>query len=85
MLIAVAAGFLIQFFLIAPKPDYVSTWAEFKRSEWTDPRAFEIANTLDSGFTHFIIAPFVALIFGGGASLLARFALPGTAPVSAPR
>jgi len=31
MLIAVAAGFLIQFFLVPPRPDYVSTWSEFKR------------------------------------------------------
>jgi hypothetical protein len=80
MLIAVAAGFLIQFFLVAPRPEYVSTWSEFKRSGWTDPRAFEVANTLDSGFTHLIIAPVIALIFGGVASLLARFTLSRTAP-----
>ncbi|MCU1253240.1 MAG: hypothetical protein JWQ49_6269 [Edaphobacter sp.] len=79
MLIAVAAGFLIQFFLVPPKPEYVSTWSEFKRSGWTDPRAFEVANTLDSGFTHLIIAPVNALAFGGVASLLARFTLSRTA------
>jgi hypothetical protein len=84
MLIAVAAGFLIQFFLVPPKSEYVSTWSEFKRSGWTDPHAFEVANTLDSGFTHLIIAPVVALIFGGVASLLARFTLSRTAPVIAP-
>jgi hypothetical protein len=80
MLIAVAAGFLIQFFLVPPRPEYVSTWSEFKRSGWTDPHAFEVANTLDSGFTHLIIAPVVALVFGGVASLLARFTLSRTAP-----
>ena len=84
MLIAVAAGFLIQFFVVPPKPEYVSTWSEFKRTGWTDPHAFEIANTLDSGFTHLIIAPVVALLFGGVASLLARFTLSRTVPDVAP-
>jgi hypothetical protein len=84
MLMAVTAGFLIQFFLVPPKPEYVSTWSEFKRSGWTDPHAFGVANTLDSGFTHLIIAPVVALVFGGFASLLARLTLSRTASVVAP-
>ena len=82
MLIAVAAGFFIQFFLAPPRPEYVSRWSEFKRSGWTDPHAFGIANTLDSGFTHLIIAPVVALVLGGVASLLARLALSRTPPVA---
>ena len=57
MLIAVTAGFMVQFFVAPPEPAYVSTWAEFKRSGWTDARAFGMANTLDSGFTHLVIAP----------------------------
>ena len=73
MLIAVAAGFVIQFFAAKPEPAYISTWAEFKRSGWTDARAFGLANTLDSAFTHLVVAPGVALIFGGVASFLARF------------
>ena len=72
MLVAVAIGFVIQFFFAPPDPEYVSTWAEFKRSGWTDPRAFGLANTLDSGFTHLVIAPVVALVFGGVASFIAR-------------
>jgi hypothetical protein len=44
MLIAVAAGFLIQFFLVPPRPEYVSTWSEFKRSGWTDPHAFDLGS-----------------------------------------
>jgi hypothetical protein len=51
MIIAVATGFAVQFFLAPPDPAGVSTWAEFKRSGWTDPRAFGLANTLESGFT----------------------------------
>jgi hypothetical protein len=34
-------------------------------------RAFGVPNTLDSGFTHLVAAPIVALFFGGIASLLA--------------
>ena len=80
MLIAVAAGFIVQFILAPPEPAYVSTWAEFKRSGWTDALAFRVANTLDSGFTHLVIAPIVALFFSGLASLLAQFAFSKTAP-----
>lgn len=72
MLIGVTAGFAIQLFVVPPDPAYVATWPEFKRSGWTDARAFGLANTLDSGFTHLVLAPFVALIFGGIASLIAR-------------
>ncbi len=64
-------GFVIQFFVAPPEPGYISTWAEFKRSGWTDPSAFGVANTLDSGFTHLVIAPVVALVLGGVASLIA--------------
>jgi hypothetical protein len=73
MLVAVTPGFVIQFFASRPEPAYISTWAEFKRSGWTDARAFGLANTLDSGFTHLVIAPIVALVFGGVASFLAQF------------
>src|ERR1700738_965218 len=74
MLIGVAAGFVIEFFGARPDPAYVATWGEFKRSGWTDARAFGLANTLDSGFTHLVIAPIVALVVGGLGSLLARIA-----------
>jgi hypothetical protein len=68
MLIGVAAGFVLQFFLAPLPPAYISTWGEFARSGWTDARAFGLANTLDSAFTHLVIAPIVALVFGGIAS-----------------
>ena len=77
MLIAVAAGFVLEFFILPPATAVVSTWAEFKRSGWTDAHAFGLANTLDSAFTHLLIAPIVALIFGGAGSLLARLLPPG--------
>ena len=65
MLIAVAAGFLIEFSLHPPAPDSVQSWAEYKRRGWTDPHAFAIANTLESAMTHLVVAPVVALVFAG--------------------
>jgi hypothetical protein len=72
MLAAVTAGFLIELLLAPPAPAYVSSWAEFQRSGWSDARAFGIANTFDSGFTHLLAAPVVATVLGSIASLLAR-------------
>ena len=72
MLAAVAAGFLIELLLAPPAPAYVSTWAEFQRSGWTDARAFGIANTFDSGFTHLVAAPVFASVLGTVASFLVR-------------
>jgi len=69
MLFGVAGGFLMELFLAPPPPATVATWAEFKRSAWSDPHAFAIANTLDSGFTHLLLAPVIATIVGGLASL----------------
>jgi hypothetical protein len=81
MLIAVTFGFVVEFFLAPPESTYVSTWAEFKRSGWTDAGAFAVANTLDSGFTHLVIAPIVALFFGGLGSLIGQ-SLSKTARIS---
>jgi hypothetical protein len=72
MLIAVTAGFVIQLFAARPEPAYIATWDEFKRSGWTDARAFGLANILDSAFNHLIFAPIVALFVGGVASLFAH-------------
>jgi hypothetical protein len=86
MLIAVCAGFLIEFFAAKPAPAYVATWGEFTRSGWTDPRAFAIANTMDSAFTHLLAAPPVALVLGGLASLLAQLTASKEIPTTpAPR
>jgi hypothetical protein len=76
MLIAVTIGFIIEFFIAPPDPAAVSMWAEYRRSGWTDAHAFGLANTLDSAFTHLIIAPIVAMVFGGIGSLLAGFVRP---------
>ena len=83
MLIAVAGGFVIELLVAPSNAALISTWAEFKRSGWTDPYAFGLANALDSGFTHLLIAPVVALVFGGVASLLTRILSAKALPASA--
>lgn len=72
MLVVVLFGFLLEFYLATPKPEYVATWGEFKRSGWTDIHAFTIANTLDSAQSHLIAGPIIGAIFGGLAGLLTR-------------
>ena len=72
MLVAVAGGFLLELFLFPPQTKGVSTWPEFRRSGWTDARAFALANTLDSGFTHLTAAPVVGAMVGSIGSGLAR-------------
>jgi hypothetical protein len=62
--VAVAAGVLLELFLHPPPPAYVGTWAEYTRSGWTSPRAFAVANTFDSVFSHLLLSPIVALVFG---------------------
>jgi hypothetical protein len=69
MLFGVAGGFLVEFVIAPPSPAAVANWAEFQRSGWTDSHAFAIANTLDSGFTHLLLAPLIAAIVGGLVSL----------------
>jgi hypothetical protein len=64
MLMGVAGGVLLEMFVAPTSPAIVATWHEFKRSAWTDPAAFQIANTLDSAFGHLLLAPVVAMIFG---------------------
>jgi hypothetical protein len=79
MTVTVAAGFALEFFLSPVSLESVLSWPEFKRSGWTDVRAFSIANTLDSAVSHLLIGPVLATIVGSVASLLGR------APRSSPR
>jgi hypothetical protein len=75
MSMVVLFGFIVELYLAVPRPEYVATWGEFKRSGWTDIRAFTIANTLDSAFSHLFMGPVLGAMLGSGASLIARFQL----------
>ena len=59
-------------YIAPPRPELVSTWAEFKRSRWMDAQAFGIANTLDSAFTHLLWGPAVALVVGSLGAWIGR-------------
>ena len=75
MVIGVVTGFAMELYISPPRPDYIETWAEFKRSGWLEARAFGIANTLDSGFTHLWMGPVIALVVGAvGAGIGRRLA-----------
>jgi hypothetical protein len=76
MSILVTFGFALEFYLVTPKPEYVATWGEFKRSGWPDVRAFTIATSLDSALSHLIAGPIVGAIFGGIASAVRRIRRP---------
>jgi len=69
MTLVVAAGFLSEFFLAPPNSAEVAEWAEYLRSAWNDPRAFALANTMESGMSHLILGPVVGAVCGvaGGA------------------
>ncbi len=62
-LMAVTFG-LVLLAVNIPPSEYVATWSEFRQSGWTDARAFAIANSLDAVFSHLIVAPIVAIVFG---------------------
>jgi len=64
MVIVVTVGFAMELFIFPPSPGYIESWAEFQRSGWMDARAFGIANTLNSGFTHLWMGPLIALVAG---------------------
>ena len=72
MLLGVAAGIWLELLIVPTNPVTVASWQEFKRSAWTDPVAFQIANTLDSAFDHLLLAPLVATISGAMGSALGR-------------
>jgi hypothetical protein len=57
-------GFVLEFYLAVPKPENVVTWGEFKRSGWTDVRAFTVVNTLDAAVSHLAIGPFLGAAIG---------------------
>lgn len=72
MTLGVAVGFAVQIFIARQNPAEVSNWAEYKRSGWTDPRAFALADTLDSALTHLVMAPLVGLGVSAVTSYLGR-------------
>lgn len=75
MVAVVTFGFALMFSSV-PRLDEVAAWAEFKRSGWTDVRAFAIANTLDAAFSHLLAGPVVGAILGGLGGILSGIRSP---------
>lgn len=72
MLIGVSVGFPVELFLRPPDPSVVALWSEYQRSGWSSAKLFALANTLESGSTHLLLAPFVACVFGGAGLMMRR-------------
>jgi hypothetical protein len=64
VLITVAYGFLLTYTSLPRLERDLASSPEFLRSGWDDLRAFAIANTFDSGFSHLLGALIVSTIFG---------------------
>jgi hypothetical protein len=78
MRILVGFGLALTFASV-PSARYVSTWSEFRSSDWTGATAFGIANTLDSAFSHMLVRPLVGALTGGIAGVTGH-EVPSRAP-----
>ena len=71
VLMAVTFGLVLITFSFPPT-GYVSTWNEFRQSGWTDARAFALANSFESVFSHLTAGPVAGAIFGFFGAAVAR-------------
>jgi hypothetical protein len=69
--VSVTCGWLLMLAGI-PSAAYVATWAEFALSGSSDPRAFAIANALDSGASQMLEAIVIGVICGSLGAAAAR-------------
>ena len=70
VLIAIAFGLLLTFAALPRLEHGLAGSAEYARSGWHDLRAFAIANSFDSAFSHLLIAPVIATIVGALGALI---------------
>jgi hypothetical protein len=57
-------GFSLPYFALARLAHNIDGSPEYLSSGWHDLHAFAIANTLDAGFMHMLVAPVVAVVTG---------------------
>jgi hypothetical protein len=72
ILVAVAFGFLLVNTSLSTLAHDEQGDPDYARSGWSDVRAFAIANTFDSGFTHLVEAPIIATLLGAAGSGLGQ-------------
>jgi hypothetical protein len=70
-IIAVTFGFLLMSLALPQLARGMVGDPDYLRSGWTDPAAFAIANTLDNGVSHLLMAPGIAAALGGLGAVLA--------------
>jgi len=85
IVILVTFGFLLMYTSLPRLEQDIATAPEFLSSGWHDVGAYAIANTFDAGFSHLLIAPLVAVVFGALGALLGSTirrlkSAPGAAP-----
>ncbi len=74
VLIAIAFGFVLTYTSLPRLEQILAKDADFLRSHWSDMRAFAIANSFDSAFSHLMGALLVGGIVGTVGSLVGLFA-----------
>jgi len=72
--ITLVLGFTLPFLALPRLARLIDGSPEYLDSGWHDLPAFAVANTLDAGFTHLLVAPAVALVAGalGAAAVRSR-------------
>ena len=72
ILLAITFGFLLANVALPKLAHDEQGDPDYRRSGWTDPRAFAIANTFDAGFTHLLEGPIIAVVLGSAGSGLGQ-------------
>jgi hypothetical protein len=72
IVILVAFGLLLLYISLPQLEHNIATSPDFLRSGWHDVGAFAIANTFDAGFSHLLMAPLVAVVFGALGALSSK-------------
>jgi len=70
--LTITVGFTLAYLALPRLEHNINGSPEYLQSNWGDLHAFAIANTLDAGFTHALIAPIVAAVTGTIGALTAR-------------
>jgi hypothetical protein len=74
ILLVVTFGFLLVNLALPQLARDETGDPDYLRSDWTDVRAFAVANTYDAGFTHLVEAPVIAALLGAAGSGIGRLA-----------
>jgi hypothetical protein len=74
VLVTITFGFSLTYTSLPRLEQILATDPDFIRSHWTDQRAFAIANSFDSGFSHLLGALLIGTLVGTIGSYIGMFA-----------